>query len=438
MQREEIVMICTSDLAGQVRGKGFPAAELFDRLERGVGWTPTNSQITALGTIAPSPWGPFGDLCLRPDPDAHFRFDLDDGHAAENFVLGDILNLDGTPWEVCPRGFLKRALAALEERHGLKMRVAFEHEFVHEGVEERLNASYALDAFRRQDLFAGTFLGALRAVGIEPDTFSPEYGPTQYEITVAPAEGLRAADQAVAVREIARAVAFRLGHRVSFTPILRPDSVGNGVHVHFSLVEADSGRPVDHDPDRPYGISGRAGAFLAGIARKMPAIVAVTAAAPISYLRLVPHRWSAAYNNVGLNDREAGVRICPVFPGAGVPIAEQFHFEYRAADAAASPYLLLGILVAAGLFGLDGDLPLPAVTDSDPAVMEPAERARLGVERLPLTLREALDVFAAEPDLTDLVGRELKTAYVAHKGFEATAMADVPIDDQCIHYRLLY
>lgn len=438
MQREEIVMVCTSDLAGQLRGKGFPAAELFDRLERGIGWTPTNSQITALGTIAPSPWGPFGDLTIRPDPDAHFRLDLGDGHAAENFVLGDILDLDGTPWEVCPRGFLKRALAALEERHGLKLRAAFEHEFTHEGVEERANSSYALDAFRRQDLFAETYLGALRAVGIEPDTFSPEYGPAQYEITVAPAEGLRAADRAVAVREIARAVAFRLGHRVSFTPILRPDSVGNGVHVHFSLVEAGTGRPVDHDPDRPHCVSAKAGAFLAGIARKMPAICAITAAAPISYLRLVPHRWSAAFNNIGQQDREAGIRICPVFPAAGTPVAEQFHFEYRAADAAASPYMLLGILVAAGVHGLDRALELPPITDSDPAAMEPAERARLGIERLPDSLRHALDAFAAEPDLTDLVGRELKTVYVSHKSYEASAMADVPIDDQCVQYRLLY
>ena len=56
-------------------------------------------------------------------------------------------------------------LAALEERHGLRVRAAFEHEFVYEGVEERPNASYALDAFRRQDRFAETFLGALRRRG---------------------------------------------------------------------------------------------------------------------------------------------------------------------------------------------------------------------------------------------------------------------------------
>lgn len=58
MTREEIVTICTSDLGGQTRGKGFPQSDSEARMQRGIGWTPTNSMITALGPIAPSPWGP--------------------------------------------------------------------------------------------------------------------------------------------------------------------------------------------------------------------------------------------------------------------------------------------------------------------------------------------------------------------------------------------
>ena len=286
MTRDEIIMICTCDLGGQVRGKGFPASDLAARLRRGIGWTPTNSMITAHGPIAPSPWGPFGDLVLMPDPDTEVRVDMGEAHAAEHFLLADICHLDGTPWAVCPRGFLKRVLAALEARHGLGVRAAFEHEFIYEAVAERPNSSYALDAFRRQDAFAETYLGALREAGLTLDTFMPEYGPMQYEVTVGPAVGVRAADQAVAVREIARSVADRMGSRVSFTPILRPDAVGNGVHVHFSLFRTADEAPVDHDPGHPHGVSAIAGSFLAGILAKMPAIAAVTAAASVSYLRL--------------------------------------------------------------------------------------------------------------------------------------------------------
>jgi glutamine synthetase len=438
MTPEEIIMVCTSDLAGQVRGKGFPAADLPRRLERGVAWTPTNTMITAHGVIAPSPWGALGDLILVPDTGAHFRVDFGERHAALNFVLGDIRHLDGTPWAICTRSFLRRILGELEARHGLQLRAAFEHELAYSGVEERPNASYALDALRRQDRFGEILLGALREAGLAPDTFMPEYGPRQYEVTVAPAVGVAAADQAVAVREIARAVAESLGERASFTPILRPDAVGNGLYVHFSLRDAATGAPANHDPVAPEAIDRRAAAFLAGVVAKTPAILAWTAAAPTSYLRLTPHRWSAAYNNLGRNDREAGLRICPVFETIGVDPAEQLHFEYRAADAAASPFLLLGAIVAAGLWGLDADLPLPAVTASDPDAMTADERAALDIERLPTSLGAALDRLEADTDLDPSIGTELKRTYLAHKRFELEFVADLSEEELCTRYAEIY
>jgi len=436
MKREEVVMLCTSDLSGQLRGKGFPASDFEDRLHKGIGWTPTNSMITAHGPIAPSPWGPFGDLVLIPDPATRVRVDFGPDVAAEHFVMGDIMHLDGSPWSVCPRSFLKRVLDAIESRHGLRVKAAFEHEFVHEGVDERPNASYALDAFRRQGIFAETYLGAMKEAGLSLDTFMPEYGPKQYEVTVGPAMGVAAADQAVAVREIARAVAYHLGHRVSFTPILRPDAVGNGVHVHFSLVDAETGAPVNHDPSHKDGMSARAGTFVAGMLAALPAITAVTAAASISYLRLTPNRWSAAYNNLGYRDREAGVRICPVFQAAD--ISRQFHFEFRAADAAASPYLVLGAILAAGLHGLDAGLPVPTVCEGAPQNLAPERLDELGIVRLPQSLGEALDLFEADTLVADSFGPDLKAAYLAHKRFEAEMMDKLTAEEQCARYAMSY
>lgn len=438
MTRDEIIMVCTCDLAGQMRGKGFPASDLEARLGRGIGWTPTNSFITAHGPIAPSPWGPFGDLVLMPDPATETRIDMGPDHAAEHFMVADLENLDGTPWAVCPRGFLKRVLAALEARHGLGARAAFEHEFVYEGVDERPNASYALDAFRRQDRFGEAYLGALREAGVTLDTFMPEYGPQQYEVTVGPAVGVAAADDAVKVREIARSVAQRLGSRASFTPILRPDAVGNGVHIHFSLFRLDDGEPVNHDLLDPCGVSATAGSFVGGVLEKLPAITAVTAAASVSYLRLTPNRWSAAYANLGHRDREAGVRICPVFGGEGADVARQHHFEFRAADAAASPYLALGAVLAAGLWGLDQGLPRPPVSRTPPQDMSAGEREQLGIRRLPQSLGEALDLFESDGDLEAAFGVELKAAYLAHKRFEAEMMEKLDPYEQCARYRLVY
>lgn len=437
MPREEIVMVCCSDIAGQLRGKGFPARLLNARARRGVGWTPTNIMITAHGSIADSPWGPFGDLVLLPDRGTHVRVDYGDESALEQFVLADICELDGRPWSCCPRDFLRRGLSALHDEFGLRLYGAFEHEFHLDLVEERANAPYNLDAYRRQDGFAERYLWALAEAGVTPDTFMPEYGPSQYEITVAPTVGMAIADQAIVTRELARATAHRLGGRASFSPILRPDSVGNGVHVHMSLRD-DSDNPVMHDAAGPGGLSATAASFAAGILQAAPALVALTAASTISYLRLTPHRWSAAYNNLGRNDREAALRICPVFSTTAIPVADQFHIEFRAADAAASPYLLLGGLVWSGLDGLRRGLTAPAVTDRDPESMAASERRALGLERLPQSLGAALDRLNDHAGLKAAMGAELHAAYLTHKRFETREMETHKQAEQCERYRLAY
>ena len=110
-------------------------------------------------------------------------------------------------------------------------------------------------------------------------------------MTVAPTEGVRAADEAVIVREMARAVAERLGHRAIFAPMLTPQGIGNGTHIHFSLV-GEQGRPIVHEPAEPYELSATAAQFAAGVLAHMPAIAAVTAPSVASYYRLTPNRWA--------------------------------------------------------------------------------------------------------------------------------------------------
>src|SRR4029077_14097379 len=103
------------------------------------------------------------------------------------------------------------------------------------------------DAWRRQDGFGEAYVAALRAAALTPDSFLPEYGARQYEVTVSPTRGLRAADEAVIPREMARAVAQRLGYRACFAPILDPNGVGNGTHIHFSLRDGGD-HPLFYDP----------------------------------------------------------------------------------------------------------------------------------------------------------------------------------------------
>lgn len=432
MQREELVFVCTCDLAGHVRGKGFPAAEGEQRLRKGVGLTHSNIMMSAFGPIHDTPFGTEGDLALIPDQAARVHVAFETG-APEFFYLGNIVTLAGEPWDCCPRHFLRRALGALREQAGLRIRAAFEQEFVYTGVEDRPSATYALDAWRRQGVFGEAFIAAIRAAGAKPDSLLPEYGARQFEVTVAPAEGLRAADEAVIVREMARAVAHRLGHRAIFAPMMTPHGIGNGTHIHFSLLD-EAGVAVTHDASGRYGLSAVAAHFAAGILHHLPALAAITAPSVASYYRLKPNRWAPTWANLGERDRGASLRVCPVFGAAIEQPAQQFNLEYRVADATASPYLLLGAIVYAGLDGIRSKRQLPAEPARGFWDMNEAEREAAGVRRLPASLEEALAALAADGEAQAWLGRGLAEAYMRLKRGEITAVSGLAAETICDRY----
>lgn len=436
MHREPFIMACYSDFAGQVRGKGFPARELEERWEKGVGWTPTNIMINCFGAIPATPWGASGDLTLRPDPQGDTTIDFGDGAAPERFILGYVDNLDGSPWSCCPRHYLRAALEELERKFGLRLRVAFEHEFTCTGFAPRLGAAYGLESIRQIGDLPEVILAAIDRAGLEPDTFLPEYSPGQYEVTVRPAPALEAADRAVKLRQIVRAAVARKGWRASFTPIMKPGGVGNGVHIHFSFEDA-AGNPLSHDPQAPDGVAARVAPFLAGILAHGQALCAVTAPSVVSYLRLRPNAWSASVTNLGKRDREALLRICPVSERPGADVARSFNFEFRAADAAATPHLALGALVRAGLDGLERGLALPrAATVIEIAGLDATRRQAAGIASLPRALGEALTALDRTDDI--LLPAEIRAAYVMHKRGEAGQVENLALDAVCEMYAQVY
>jgi len=424
MIREELIFVATCDISGLVRGKGFPTRELPLRLTKGVGWTGSNLMMSPFGPIWDTPFGTAGDFMIVPDPSAEVRVDFADGSAIEHFFLGDICNTDGSAWECCPRDFLRRAVRQLEEVAGVGLLAAFEQEFFYTGTSDRPGDAYALGAFRRQGSFGESFIAALRAAGPVPDTFLAEYGPRQFEVTVMPQPALAAADHAVITREIARATAHRLGHRVIFSPKPDPELVGNGVHVHMSLVDA-AGRPATHSPGQPMDLSEPAQHFFAGMLHHMPAICAITAPSPVSYLRLVPNAWAPTAIDLVQQDRGASLRICPVFAAATPDqVMRQFHVEFRVADASASPYLALAAVIFAGADGIRRRLPLP------PAGGSPAS--------LPRSLPEALDRLAASETIAGWFGPTHFDAYLRFKRVEAEKMAGLSHPELCARYAEVY
>lgn len=437
MRREEMMVACCGDLSGKVRGKAFPVSQFDKRLKRGVGWTPTNVQITCFDAIADSPFGSLGDLVLIPDPATRVSIESEPGAPNENFVLGNIRYLDGRPWEFCTRSILEAALARLKTVAGVTLYGAFEHEFQIKQLTGEIGKAFTLAAFQEERHFCEAVVAAMRDAGVTPDTILKEFGAGQFEVTMGPQKGVTIADHSLVTREIVGLVARELGYDPTFTPIRDPAGVGNGVHVHLSMLD-DAGTPVTHDPQGKHELSDVAGMFVAGILKYLDAIIAITAPSVVSYLRLTPHRWSAAFNNLGFRDREASVRICPVSDISDIARAAQFNFEFRAADAAANPHLALAAIVHAGVQGIEERLPVPEATQEDLSLLDADALAARGFIRLPQTLEAALERFEGNPVVRDWFPAGFPEVYVKHKKGEIAYLDGKTQGEICAAYEAVY
>jgi glutamine synthetase len=394
--RTPLVSIVTTDIAAITRGRSIPSANLEHIAAHGVGWVPANQSLTPFDVIADrSPWGSRGDLRLIPDLAARFRVAHSRASSPIDLVMADITELDGAPWEACPRSILKKTLADFEAESKLRLWSAFEQEFQIGGAEWRAAPAFSFQALRRSDPFGPELIAALEEAGIEPEVFIPEYGRDQFEITCAASAAAVSADRAVAIREIVREIAQLNGLRATFAPKTSVEGVGNGVHVHLSFRDAQ-GRPTLFDAARPGRLSEIGGAFCAGVLRHLPALTALTAPSVASYSRLQPNHWSAAWTWLGERDREATLRICPAVATGGRDPAAQFNVEYRAADATACPHLVLAVILRAGLEGIRVGLPCPPIVEGDPRQLSEEERTRFAIRRLPETLEEALEALARD------------------------------------------
>lgn len=435
----ELVTFVTTDYAAITRGRSLPRRD-YEKAkgDKTCGWVPANMSLTPFDLIAdPNPWGSAGDLRLLPDPKARFRTHPRGATTALDFVMSDIVELDGKPWSCCPRTFLRKALADFEKETGCRLIASFEQEFQIRNAGWSSEPAFALSALRHADPFGPELVGALDEAGCEPENFIAEYGRDQFEITTAPAPGLLAADRCVAIREITREVARLKGWRASFAPKTAVAGVGNGVHVHLSFLTRQ-GKPAAFDAKAPGRVSALAGAFAAGIIRHLPALVALTAPSPISYLRLQPHHWSSAYTWFGERDRESSLRICPTVSIGGKDPARQFNLEYRAADATACPHLVLGAVIRAGLEGIRGKLGTPPIFSGDPETLSNAEKERLGIKRLPRSLSAALDALKADETVSGWFSTVAMETYHGMKRMEMKLVDGIEGDALCQRYAEIY
>ena len=364
MLREELVFVGTCDIAGHVRGKGFPAREIDARRRKGIGWTHSNLMQTAFGPIFDTPFGTGGDLMIVPDPAAEVRVDFADGSRAGTFLPRRHPQHRRLALGVLPaRVPAPRPRRAGGRRAGLRLIAAFEQEFVYtgnRGSRRATRTAWARSAARAVSARASSPRCAPPAW--RRTRFLPEYGDAA--VRGDGGAGARA-DRRRPRGDHPRDGARRGAPAGSPRDVLADARGGRRRQRRAHPHEPARGRRhAGHLCDRRdrWASSMPAQQFCAGVLHHLPAIAAITAPSPVSYLRLTPNRWAPTLVDIVQQDRGAALRVCPVFAAGRARRRSRGSSMSSSAscDAAASPYMALGAVLFAGADGLRRKLALPA------------------------------------------------------------------------------
>ncbi len=414
-----LVRFLYTDNGGVIRGKVSNIKGLRDRINDGIGLTLAMQAMNMLDQLAPvEGMGPVGEIRLTPDPATFRVLPYAEKSAA---MTTDMLKLDGTPWEACPRSFLKRQIQAADDL-GISLQMTVEMEWVmanklpdgsYAPIDEALCFSSSAMTIAHAAIL--DMVEALDAQNIGVELYYPELGHGQQEMSIHHADPLTAADNHVLARETIRNVAYKHGMYASLAPKPFLDQAGNGGHIHFSLWDKSGKRNLMYDPSGAFAMSDTGMQFIAGILAHLPGLLALTCASYNSYHRLQPHFWSSAYTAWGPDNREGAVRVASRYKSDEEGSANA---ELKAADLSANPYLAFGALIAAGLDGVRRKLDPGAPTLVDPGNYTDAERKKRGIKRFPTTLDEALDALEKDKALTSALGDLLATSYIAVKRLE--------------------
>ena len=415
-----------ADLGNRIRGEAIHIDAIDSVASSGPAFTEGLMGLVGLvDHVAPnSGLSPVGQVWARPDWSTLRLPPYLRGHAE---VMTDFVTRDGAPWACSPRVFLKRMIEQLAERD-MELVASFENEFhlVTRGEDGSIQpcdrSNYAciegLNAHRELlDELAETLI----AQGIFVQACHAESGHGQVEMVIRHRDVLGAADQQLVFRETAHEISERHGKTATFLPVVFEKLPGTGCHVHFSINRA--GENLIPDLETPHLLSETGRRFLSGVLHHLPALMGIVAPIKNSYRRLQPGMWTGTHQCWGYDNKEAPLRV----PTSLEPPSPT-NIEFKTNDQAANPYLTLGAIIAAGLHGLDEDLPLPESVDVDPNVLTDEDLAERGISVLPRDLTTSLNNLEADATLMEAMGPILSKAYLGVKRYEFQEQENWPFD----------
>ncbi|HEY1990658.1 MAG TPA: glutamine synthetase family protein [Acidimicrobiales bacterium] len=331
-------------------------------------------------------------------------------------VFCDIVNLDGSPFQGCPRHVLRRTL---ERAHhgGFTFYAAPEIEYFYFADADPSRRPQGLDhgsyfeltaADRTSDIRQRTVL-TLEEMGIPVEHAQHEDAPSQHEIDLRYTDALTMADTVMTVRQVVKEMARQQQVHASFMPKPLEGVQGSGMHTHLSLFKDDTNAFVD--AERASGLSVVGEGFIAGLLRHAGEISAVTNQWVNSYKRLVSGYEAPVYMSWARNNRSALVRVPVVKTGK----SESTRVEYRAPDSACNPYLAFAVILAAGLAGIEKGYELPAEAHANLFDLSGDELRAKGIAHLPGDLNEALGLMESSELVADTLGDHVFEWFIRNK-----------------------
>ena len=250
---------------------------------------------------------------------------------------------------------------------------------------------------------------ALEQLGIHVEYTHHEVGPSQHEIDMRYADAMKMADDCMTYRITVKEYAMKYGWHATFMPKPLFGENGSGMHTHQSLF-AD-GKNAFYDPDDQYFLSDVGKAFIAGQLKHAREICSIFAQWVNSYKRLVPGFEAPVYVAWSRRNRSALVRVPLYHPGR----EKATRMELRCPDPACNPYLTFAVLLQAGLEGIEKGYELPEPMEKNLYHLSGEERRRLGVEQLPESLGEAIEMTAESELVLRTLGEHMFNRYVEIK-----------------------
>jgi len=404
----KFIRLWFTDILGQLKSFAITDDELEGAFEEGMGFD--GSSIKGFARIDES------DMLARPDP---LTFQLLPWRPKEKAVARmfcDILNPDGSPYEGDPRYVLKRNLHMLKQM-GYIFYVGPELEYFYfksskdpetldEGGYFDLTTLDAAGDLRRETVLT------LDALGIKVEYSHHEVAPSQHEIDLRFEDALTMADHVMTYRIVVKEIANKYGVYATFMPKPIFGVNGSGMHTHQSLFTGE--RNAFFDPDDQYHLSELAKGYIAGILSHAREITAVTNQWVNSYKRLVPGYEAPVYLSWARRNRSTLVRVPMYKPGK----EKATRIEYRSPDPACNPYLAFSVMLAAGLRGIKEKYELPAPIERDVYHLSVDERKELGIDSLPGSLIEAIELTEKSELVREALGEHVFNNFILSKKVE--------------------